>query len=117
MKDFFKDIIDIDDVRGILFISFDGKLVFKQFLSNIPAGIKNLNWPVFIQSMDNIQEAEFIFENSRFYIRKTGTGYIFVVMGERALIEMVRLNCDILLPSMKETQKKPKGLGHLFKLK
>ena len=117
MKALFKDIIDIEDVQGLLFISFDGKLIFEQFLSNVPKGIKHLNWPVFIQSLDNIQEAEFIFENSRFYIRRTGTGYIFVLMGESGHIEMVRLNCDILIPSMEQTQKKPKGLGHFFKLR
>ncbi|MFC1515951.1 hypothetical protein ACFL7E_04235 [Thermodesulfobacteriota bacterium] len=117
MKDTFKDIIDIDDVQGVLLISFDGKLIFKQFLSNAPANINNLNWPILTQSLENIQEAEFIFENTRFYIRRTGKGYIFVVMGERALIEMVRLNCDILFPSMEQTRKKSKGLGHFFKLR
>ena len=117
MKDLFKDILEIDDVQGALFVSLDGKIVFKNFLSHLPEGLEKLDWPAFIQSLDKIQETELIFEHVRFYVRRTGSGFIFVLMGTLALIEMVRLNCNILIPSIEQKKIKPKGLGSFFKLK
>ncbi|MFC1567450.1 hypothetical protein ACFL3R_01265 [Thermodesulfobacteriota bacterium] len=98
MKKHFQDILDIEDVRGVLFLNFDGKVIFNEFLSQLPDKLEAINWLLFIHTLNGVQEAELVFENSRCYIRRTETGYIFVVMGEAALIEMVRFNCDILLP-------------------
>lgn len=117
MKDLFKDILEINDVQGVLFLSFDGKILFKGSVSYLPEGLEDLNWLDFIRSLEKVVEADLVFESSRFYIRKTIAGYIFVIMGDLALIEMVRLNCNILLPSFEQIKKKPKGLGNLFKFK
>ena len=117
MKDLFKEIFEINDVQGVLFVSFDGKILFKGSATQMPDGLDDKNWFDFIRSLETIEEADLVFENRRFYIRKTGTGYIFVIMGGLALIEMVRLNCNILLPSFEQIKKKPKGLSHLFKFK
>jgi hypothetical protein len=116
MKERFKDILDLEDVQGVLFLSFDGKVVFSEFLSRLSEKFKAINWLLFIHTLKGIQEAEFIFENSRCYIRRAKTGYILVIMGKIALIEMVRLYCDILLPTFEQQKKKPKGLGRFFKL-
>ena len=115
MKERFKDILDIEDVQGVLFLNFDGKVIFSEFLSQLPEKLQAINWLLFIHTLNGVQEAELVFENSRCYIRRTETGYIFVVMGEVALIEMIRLNCDILLPAFEHQKKKPKGLGRFFK--
>ena len=117
MKDLFKDIIDIEDVRGIIFLSFDGKPVFREFVSHRPQEFNDKNWPAFVQAFNGIHEAELVVENIRFYVRRTGSGYILIVMGRFALTAMVRLNCDILLPSLEQIKKKPKGLGRFFKKK
>ncbi len=116
MKERFKDILDIEEVQSVLFLSLDGKVIFSEFLSRLPEKFKAINWLLFIHTLNGIQEAEFIFENSRCYIRRAKTGYILVIMGETALIEMVRLHCDILLPTFEQQKKKPKGLGRFFKL-
>ena len=116
MKERFKDILDLEDVQGVLFLSFDGKIIFSEFLSRLPEKFKAVNWLLFIHTLKGIQEAEFIFENSRCYIRRAKTGYILVIMGKIALIEMVRLYCDILLPTFEQQKKKPKGLMRFFKL-
>ena len=117
MKDRFKDILDTRDVQGIMFFSFDGEILFREFVSNPPEELEDVNWPVFVHALNGIQEAELIFENTKFYIRKTGSGYILIIMGMFAPIAMVRLNCNILLPSFDQTKKKAKGLGRFFKKK
>ena len=117
MKDLFKDIFDIDDVHGVMFLPFKGKLVFSEFVSQQPKKIGDINWLPFIQSLNGIHEAELIFENNRFYLRKAGMGYILVVMGKAGLTEMVRLNCDVLISSFEQTKKKHKGFELFFKKK
>ncbi len=117
MKDLFKDIFNIDNVQGVMFIPIKGKLVFSEFVSQQPKKIGDINWPPFIQTLNGIHEAELIFENNRFYLRRAGMGYILVVMGKACLTEMVRLNCDVLISSFKQTKKKHKGSEFFFKKK
>jgi len=116
MKKRFKDILDLEDVKGVFFLNFDGKAIFSEFLSQGPENFKDINWLLFTHTIKGVQEAELVFENSRCYIRRTKTGYIFVVMGKTAPIEMVRLNCDILLPAFEPQKKKPKGFRRFFKI-
>ena len=117
MKSLFRDILDIEDVHGVIFLSLDGKPVFKEFVSHPPKKLEYINWRSFIRSLDGLREAELIFENRRFFIKRAPSGYIFVIMGETASAEMVRLNCDILVPNLETTSKKPKGFGRFFKLR
>lgn len=117
MKDLFKDIFNIDNVQGVMFLPIKGKLVFSEFVSQQPKKIGDINWPPFIQTLNGIHEAELIFEKFRFYLRRAGMGYILVVMGEAGLTEMVRLNCDVLISSFKQTKKKHKGSEFFFKKK
>jgi len=116
MKDLFRDILEIDDIQGVIFLSFKGKIIFREFISQIYENVPELNWLSFIHTLDGVREAELIFEHNRFYIRRAESGYIFVIMGDFAIAEMVRLNCDILLPALEQIQKKPKGIGRFFKL-
>lgn len=117
MKDLFKDIFDIDDVHGVMFLTVDGKHVFSEFVYQEHKRIGDINWLPFIHALSEIYEAEFIFENNRFYLRKAGMGYILVVMGKTGLTEMVRLNCDVLISSFEQTKKKHKGFELFFRKK
>jgi hypothetical protein len=119
MKDRFKDILTIEDVYGILFLSLDGKIVFKEFRSHAPGGVKDGNLHALTHVLNGIQEAELIFDKNRLYVRKTETGTILVVMERSAQIAMVRLNCDIIVPSFNRIEKKSKsrGLGRFFRKK
>jgi hypothetical protein len=117
MKELFKDIIGMDNVMGLMVFSFKGELLYKDFnmaLSKEPDKVEW--WPLFIGSMNNIIEADFIFEKSRIYVRKTEIGYLFVVMDTFASIAMLRLNCDILLPALKKAAA-GKGRISFFKKK
>ena len=117
MKSLFKDILDIEDVHGVIFLSLEGKAVFNEFISQPPKKLEHINWRSFTRSLDGVQEAELVFENRQFFIKRASSGYILVAMGITAPSEMVRLNCDILIPNLKKTIEKPKGFGRFFKLR
>ncbi|MFC1815253.1 hypothetical protein ACFL0M_04770 [Thermodesulfobacteriota bacterium] len=115
MKAQFHDILDVEDVQGVMFLSFEGDLVLKQFNANMPAGLADRDLTSLVSTLDKIKEAELIYDNCMIYIIRARSGYILVVMGRFAPIAMVRLNCGIILPSLDKTGKKPKGLARLFR--
>ena len=105
----------MDDVEGLMLLSFDGETIFRWFSSPSSGTFeKGELWDHFIASLSGIREAELVFERKRLYIRKTEMGYLVILIGGFAPTAMVRLNCDILLPSLKQ-MKRPKGLKRLFK--
>lgn len=110
MKELFNDILSMEDVKGAMLFSFEGKLVFKEFSSPLSEDPGNRNWIPFVEALNGVREADLVFENSRLYIRKTDLGYLLVLMGSFAPSAMVRLNCDVLLPSLKQI-KPTKGFG------
>ncbi len=117
MKKLFGDVLDIDDVKGVMIFSFKGELIFKEFLTPISEEPESREWgPLFIDSLRGIREADIVYESGRLYIRKTGLGYLLILMGLFTPVAMMRLNCDILLPSL-EKSGASKGLAHFFKKK
>jgi len=73
-------------------------------------------WQSFIDLIDGVREADLIYKKSRIYIREAPVGYLIIVMEIYAPVALVRLNCDILLPTLKE-KTETKGLGRFFKRK
>jgi hypothetical protein len=112
MKELFRDILSIDDVKGVMLFSFKGELVFKEFLLPLSEEPETREWwPLFIDSLQGVREADI-----RLYIRKTDLGYLLILMGLFAPVAMMRLNCDILLPSLEKVGV-TKGLVRFFKKK
>ena len=117
MKDLFKELLKIEDIRGILLLSPEGGLLFKEFASSLSQGQEvDIAWPQVVNALKDIREADLLFEKARLYIRKTDVGYLIIPMGPFASAAMVRLNCDMILPSLKDS-KSSKGLRQLFKRK
>ena len=117
MKELFNDILKIEDVEGVMLFSFEGELIVKEFLSPLVDESENMDsLGLFINSLKGIRDADLVFEKARLYVRKTSSGYVMILMGVFAPIAMVRLNCDILLPSLKKTAT-TKGWRNLFKKK
>ena len=117
MKELFKDILGIDDVKGIMIFSFKGELIFKEFLTPLSEEPESREWwPLFIDSLRGVREADIVYEKGRLYVRKTDLGYLLIMMGLFAPVAMMRLNCDIILPSLGKTGTS-KGLAHFFKKK
>jgi len=101
MKDLFKDILSMEDVKGLMLFSFTGELIIKVFTSPSSEEISsNVWWPLFVRSLNDLREADIVYENSRVYIRKTEIGYLMISTGIFTPMAMIRLNCDVLLPSL-----------------
>jgi len=114
MEELFKDIIAIKGVQGVIALDAGGKILFESVTSS-RTGIKQryTNWKKLIDTIGNIREADFVFDNGRVYLRKTEDGYLLISMQSFASIAMIKLNCDILLPQLKSA--KSKGLKALFR--
>ena len=114
MRELFKDILSIEGVKGLMVLSFGGDLVFKEFSHPVNEKLQKKDWSLFIESLAGMRETDLIFKNGRLYIRKTDIGYLIVLLGLFVPIAMMRLQCDILLPSLKSA-KPGKGIKRLFR--
>jgi hypothetical protein len=114
MRELFKDILSTKGVKGILLFSFAGDLIFKELISPIKEEPEQRDWSFFIESLEGMRETDLIFEKGRIYIRRTELGYLIILMSLFVPIAMIRLNCDILLPSLTQS-KSGKKFGRFFK--
>ena len=100
MLELFKDILDIEGVKGVMLFSSKGEILFKRFTSDISQDPEKMNWNRFIELQDGMRETDLIFEKGRLYIRKTDAGYLIIFMSLFVPMAILRLNCDILLPAL-----------------
>ncbi len=114
MKELFKDILKMEGVKGVLLLSLKGDIVFKDFSTRLHEKLESRDWKHFVDSLSGIRETDLVYENARIYIRKTGSGYLLILMDFFVSAAMVRLSCDILLPALKPV-KGSKGFKRLFK--
>jgi hypothetical protein len=113
----FDDILSLEDVKGVILLSKAGNLMFKKFTATaFEVDLLSMDWAPFLKALQGAREADFIFEKYRLYLRDSTSGFLIVIIGHFAPIAMVRLNCDILLPSLKKPEA-TKGLGRFFKRK
>ena len=115
MKDLFKEILTMEDIYGVLLLSPDGETIFKEF--KVPVSKENeLDTSLYriVKSFNGVREADLLLEKARIYIRKSTTSYLIVLMGSFASAAMVRLSCDMILPSLSDA-KAGKALRQIFK--
>lgn len=117
MEPYFDEILSLDDVKGLIVLSGEGRVLFQRMID--PAfdrtKTESNNWVPLLRVLEDVREADFLLDNMRIYIRQSAGGYILILMGHFAPIAMVRLNCDIVLPLLKNANAS-KGLGRFFKL-
>jgi predicted regulator of Ras-like GTPase activity (Roadblock/LC7/MglB family) len=115
MGNSFEELFSLNDVKGLMLVSFDGQLLFKKFAGTLSQEPKSDDsWALFIHSLRGAAEAEVFYEKGRIYIRRTESGYLFVVTGVATPMALVRLNCDLLAPAMKKIIKRDR-LKNLFR--
>ena len=114
MRELFNDILNIEGVKGLMLLSFAGDIIFRELNHIVRDDVENRDWRPFIESLAGLRETDLIFEKGRLYIRRTDIGYLVVLMGSFVPIAMMRLQCDILLPSLKPA-KATKGIRRFFK--
>ena len=117
MNHFFKDIIAIDGVKGILLFSPEGRLHFQELNYPFHEDPARQDWSFVPLMMKNIREADLVYENSRFYLRSTAAGCLLVVMERTTPISLVRLSCDMAIPALKKQAGVSKGIMRFFKRK
>lgn len=115
MRELFYDILSMDGVKGLMVLSFAGDLIFKEFNYPVTEKVQSSDWSLLIESLAGMRETELIFKKGRLYIRKTDIGYLIVLVGLFVPITMMRLQCDVLLPSLKPA-KTAKGIKRFFKI-
>jgi hypothetical protein len=89
-------------------------VLFKEFSTAANEAPDHGDWRFLIESLEGMRETDLIFEKGRIYIRKTEMGFLVVLMALYVPIAMVRLNCDILLPSL-QPSKPGRKFGRFFK--
>ena len=114
MQELFKGILSLEGVKGLMLFSFVGDPVYREFNQAPPEGIEGRDWSMFIDLLAGMRETDLIFKKGRLYIRRTDVGYLVILMGFFVPIAMMRLQCDILLPSLKPA-KSTIGIRRLFK--
>lgn len=114
MKNLFKDVLSMEGVNGLLLLSLDGDMIYNDLTADVAAQARRVDWKSFISALDGVRETDVLFEAGRMYIRKTDVGYLLVLMNLTTSVAMLRLNCDILLPSLKPA-KSTKKLSRFFK--
>lgn len=97
MKAELQEILDIDDVQGVVFFSRSGKMLHHAFRSPPPDGFTKFNWSAAIPRLSKIEEGELVFAHQRIYIRQCELGCLVVIMGWDATIAMVRLKSNAVL--------------------
>ena len=116
MKDVFKDIVKMDGVDAVLLISKDGTAIFESASSDGPHPPRKRDWLGLVSALNGVREADVIYRNARIYIRRSEIGYLLIMMSPAVSMAMLRLNCDIILPSLKPVPEQ-KGIKKFFKKK
>ncbi len=117
MKKLFKDILAIDGVTGILLFSHQGRVIFQELVLPCKENPEQRDWRSLTTVIKNVSEADFIYENSRIYIKNSAAGHIMVLMELFTPVAMVRLSCDMVVPALKKKAGGSKGFMNFFKWK
>jgi hypothetical protein len=111
-----QDVLSMEDVRGVMLFSTTGELLFNAFTSPPEENLTKKSWTPFIDVLSDVQEAELVFDRLKLYIRKAQIGFLMVVMESSGSVSMMRLHCDVLIPSLtNQPNGKPKGISRFFK--
>ncbi|MGM0417520.1 MAG: hypothetical protein ACQEQS_02245 [Thermodesulfobacteriota bacterium] len=123
MKEIFNEINTIDSVKASFFFADDGTLIVYEAgdYSDLTREMveefsSSLNWKAISKKFSDINETELLFSKYRVYMRKADNGFVVVLMGLMAPIEVVRLNIDLLMPDL-DSLKKAKKIGRFFKFR
>ena len=114
MKEVLKDILEIEGVNGVVVLTDEGKTVFTEMSSETKIKLDEIDWNFIVDAVLGNREIELVYENGMLYVRKIEFGFMMVLVDVYVQVAMIRLNCDIILPSLKNL-KSNKNYKHLFK--
>lgn len=96
---------------GLALIGENGQLIYESLGDGQSRPRRSqLWWKTLIESLGDFCEMDFVFEHGRCYLRKTDCGCLIIGMGPMASMAMVKLNCDIILPQLKNMVRPVKAI-------
>jgi hypothetical protein len=105
----------MDGVYGLVYFASDGRVLYESIDPHwLSLAREERDWTKLTPVLQKMREADFVYEQGRFYMRATDQGYLLVIMGPVVSIAMVKLNCDIILPQLNAAPSAGKRRG-LFK--
>ncbi len=105
MKELFKGLMEMEDIKGIFLFSMDGKIIFQDTKEPLLKPIEEEKWLTQLSVAKDLDEIEFVYDYEKIYIRRTEGGLLFLRMGTSAPLDMVKMNCNILLMISKKFRK------------
>jgi hypothetical protein len=115
MKRTFEDLLQTKGVLGVVLLTPDCKILYRDFLgSRVEDLLPDEVLRQFVDTFDLVKEADIVYHLRRIYLRKTENEILLVLMETDAAMAMIRLKIDTILPQL-QRMKKATGLGRLFK--
>ena len=105
MKDLFKELMEMEDMKGVFLFSMDGKLIFQDTKEPLQKPIEEEKWLSTLNVAKDLDEIEFLYDSEKVYIRRTEHGMLLLRMDISAPMHMVKMNCNILLMISKKFHK------------
>jgi hypothetical protein len=102
MREHFKELLAIEGVRRVMLFRPSGERVVDEFKAGGGEEAAAADWSEWMAVLGEAREAEIVCERGRVFMRRSGAGLLLVVMGPIAPSAVVRLHCDILLPTLRE---------------
>ena len=115
MKELFNEIVNLEGVKSVLLISGQGKILFKSNTEALPKAFGENGREALLHVVESLREVDLVYESGRLYLRKTRAGYLVVLASLSVPIAMLRLNCDILLPALRQGKSSSGGIRRFFK--
>jgi hypothetical protein len=104
MKELFQDVLKMNEVRGLLFLSPKGEILFSHFVQKNQSDPESIDWlPHLVEQLGSVHEAEFLFDWARLYIRHSRNGALLIWAKLNANMAMIRLNCDVSLSNWEQS--------------
>jgi len=114
MENVFSEIVGMDGVKGAMLLSFDGTILFEDYRGTSAAPFEAHDRLGLLAALDGVRETDAVYQGGRIYIRRSDIGFLLVTMSDTASVPMLRLNCDILLPTLKPAGES-RGLRRFFR--
>ena len=115
MKQHFNDLLSTQGVLGLMLLSPEGGVLFKEDPSNLLLSkpVDEIAMQLVGSLTDAVQEVDMVFSERRLYLRWTPAGPLLLLLSTTAPIAMVRLHCDTLIPNL-DPPRRTSGLKRFF---
>jgi hypothetical protein len=111
----FRDILGVPEVKGVTFFAPNGTVLFQEGVgTGVPLVDSEGAFPLLVAVLAGSPEADLAFSRGRVYARRTPTDSLVVVeAGPGAPLALLRLQVDLLLPSLPSGPSRRSLLGRL----